>query len=72
MSVTDIVSALERTGPTQIAMVIFLVTFFVVVGWTLLPSRQGVLKEAALLPLEEGQDLSRIAQEKGANRHVKA
>jgi hypothetical protein len=70
MSMTDIVSALERTGPTELALIIFLGTFFVVVGRLLMPSQQRRVQRAAMLPLEEAPVAGTPGQ-KGAS-HVKA
>ena len=53
MSLSDIVSALRHTAPTEIALLLFLTTFFVVVGRLMLPSQRRQLQAAAMLPLEE-------------------
>lgn len=72
MSMTDIVSAIERTGPTQLALVVFLVTFFVVVGRLLLPSRKLELARAAQLPLEDAPIATNARDGEKGGDHVKA
>jgi len=72
MSMTDIVSAIERTGPTQLALVVFLVTFIVVVGRLLLPSRKLELARAAQLPLEDAPIAINARSGEKGDGHVKA
>ena len=53
MSLTDIVSALERTGPTQVALVIFALTFAIVIIRTFMPSQRRAHAHAAAIPLND-------------------
>jgi cbb3-type cytochrome oxidase subunit 3 len=53
MSLSDIVSALERTGPTQAALIIFVITFGVVVARLFRPSQRRAHRDAAAIPLRD-------------------
>lgn len=71
MSMSDIVSALNRTTPTEVALLVFLATFFVIVLRLLLMHRSQI-QRAAMMPLDDGPVVTDgKVNSKGAS-HVKA
>ena len=54
MSLSDIMSALQLAHYPEIALVIFLGVFFAVT-WRALRRPAGAIREAAMIPLDNGQ-----------------
>jgi len=64
MKLSDIMSGAGLQIYAQIALILFFGVFIAVTIYTYAPSRRRVLRDASMLPLDDGQIVAQRAQER--------